>query len=497
MYTRAPSLGLRNRIGAAFCLALLGIGLALAISIPVAWADQFIDLRGNWDSVSTVGSAKYPQTIHITKEDFSTGVFSGTDVGGPGVFIVKGTTSGTSATFSTQYGSYKSIGTVTVTGSGDSMTMTGTFTDTNGVRGQTVSQFIPGSNTFGGNHAAPAITTALRAPNEVSLKPVDLLRSAVLAGGLLVLVGFPGQLFNSTLQSHYAEVMGWFAFLRRRKQREPEEPAEAAPSEATATSADLPQTPWWVIGLVFLFGAVISGFVDPKFGFDLASLEAVLGVFGAIAVTTLVYTGISALLQHRMYGRWGRFKVFPGGIAIVIACVVITKVFAAQPGYIYGVMLSYSLGSFKIPKHHEGRLVAVGYFVILVASLSAWFLWTPVKAAAASGSFPLVILSTTLAGIFMGGMCSLLFGLLPLRFLDGEKLLSWQRALWLILFGIGIFLFVHVILNSTAASANAGRSYAGAITFFALFGAASTAFWAYFRFRPEAVAVTVPIEIRP
>lgn len=160
-------------------------------------------------------------------------------------------------------------------------------------------------------------------------------------------------------------------------------------------------------------------------------------------------------------------------------------------------MLSYSLGSFKVPKHHEGRLVAVGYIVILVASLSAWFLWTPVKAAAASGNFPLVVVSTTLAGGFMGGMCSLVFGLLPLRFLDGEKLLSWQRALWLILFGIGMFLFVHVILNSTAASANAGRSYVGAITFFALFGAASTAFWAYFRFRPEPVPIIVPVEIRP
>jgi hypothetical protein len=303
---------LGNRIGAAFFLALLGTGLAVAISIPVAWADQFIDLRGSWNSVSTVGSAKYPQTIHITSEDFSTGVISGTDVGGPGVFVVKGTTSGDRATFSTQYGAYKSIGTVTITGSGDSLTMTGTFTDTNGARGLTVSQLIPGSNTFGGNHAAPAITTALRAPNEVSLKPIDLLRSAVLAGGLLVLVGFPGQLFNSTLQAHYEEVMSWFAFLRRRKNREVDEPAAVAPVEATAdTSAGLPQTPWGVIGLVFLLSAFISGFVDPKFGFDLASLESVLGVFGAIAATTLVYTGISALLQHRCMEGGGGSRSSP------------------------------------------------------------------------------------------------------------------------------------------------------------------------------------------
>jgi hypothetical protein len=495
---RAPAPMRRNRIGAWLLLALLGAVVAIITSGRVAWADQFIDLRGSWDSLSTVGSARYPQTIHITSEDFSTGVISGTDGGAGSVFVVKGTTSGNTATFSTEGGGYKSIGTVTISGSGDSLTMTGTFTDTNGARGVTVSHLIPGSNTFGSTHAAPAITTALRAPNEVSWKPIDLLRSTVLAGGLLVLVGFPGQLFNSTLQAHYAEVMSWFGFLRRRRNPQTSTPPQVGAVAATSATPGSPaQTPWWVIGLVFLFSAFISGFVDPKFGFNLASVEAVVGIFGAIAVTTLIYTGIAALLMHRMYGRWGRFKIFPGGIAIVVACVVVTKVFGAQPGYIYGVMLSYSLGSFTIPKHHEGRLVAIGYTVILAASLTAWLLWTPVKAGAAAGSLPLVILSTTLAGVFMGGMCSLLFGLLPLRFLDGEKLLSWQRALWLVLFGVGMFLFVHVILNSTASSANAGRSYAGAIAFFALFGAASSAFWAYFRFRREPAAVAIPVEVRP
>lgn len=31
----------------------------------------------------------------------------------------------------------------------------------------------------------------------------------------MLLVAFPAQMFNSTLQAHYAEVMGWFGFLRR------------------------------------------------------------------------------------------------------------------------------------------------------------------------------------------------------------------------------------------------------------------------------------------
>ena len=47
-----------------------------------------------------------------------------------------------------------------------------------------------------GTHVAPAVTTTLRAPNQVSFAPIDLARSALLAAALLFLVGFPGQLFQ-------------------------------------------------------------------------------------------------------------------------------------------------------------------------------------------------------------------------------------------------------------------------------------------------------------
>ena len=190
--------------------------------------------------------------------------------------------------------------------------------------------------------------------------------------------------------------------------------------------------------------------------------------------------------MHRMYKRWGASRIFPAGVAIVVACAILTKATGAQPGYIYGVTLSYTLGTFAIPKEHQGRLVAIGSSLVLVASLAAWFAWPGVKeAAAASHAFPLVVVSTTLTAIFLGGMCTLIFGLLPLRFLDGEKLASWRRALWVALFGVGLFLFVHVVLNNAAGSLHSDRSYPVAIATFGSFGVFSIAFWAYFRFRPE------------
>ena len=342
----------------------------------------------------------------------------------------------------------------------------------------------------------PSYAANLRSPAEVSWKTIDVLRSAALAAGLIVLIGFPGQLFNSTLMSNYAEVMGWFGFLRRFRRPKPRMTADEAAARAAEPAPSHPALgapPWQVLG-VFLLSAFIGGFLDPNFGRDLSSVQTMLGILLATVITTFVYTGTHAVLMHRLYGVWGHWQIFPGGIAIVLICVAIAKFTSAEPGYIYGVMLSYSLGAFKVPEKHEGRLVAAGYLLVLAASLGAWLLWSPVKAAASSpaAALPIVILSSALAGIFIGGICSMVFGLIPLRFLDGQKLLSWQRVLWVLMFAAGMFLFVHVVLNNAAQSAHPGRSYTAAIAFFAIFGLASTAFWAYFRFRPERVATPSP-----
>ena len=497
------SWSLRRLVPVARLLAVAATIAASAVALtPVlASADANADVRGDWTTVARVGGATYPQTLHFTYEDLVTGVVRGQDLSpiyAP--FTLTGKVTGNTVVTDVVGlgGSYRSHSVQTVGGSGSLRTLTGTFHDSNGVTGSFASTFVPGSFAGGGSQQ-PSYAAQLRSPTEISWKPIDVLRSAVLAGGLIVIIGFPGQLFNSTLMSNYAEVMGWFAFLNRFRRRKPEPPvavpAAAEPvTPAAATQPSFGAPMWQVIG-IFLLSAFIGGFLDPNFGQDFSSIQTMLGILLATVITTFVYTGTHAVLMHRLYGVWGHWQIFPGGIAVVLICVVISKVTSAEPGYIYGVMLSYSLGSFKVPEKHEGRLVAAGYLVVLVASLGAWLLWSPVKVAATAptAALPVVLLSSALAGIFIGGMCSMVFGLIPLRFLDGEKLLSWQRLLWVAMFGAGMFLFVHVVLNNTSQSAHPGRSYVVAITFFAIFGVISVAFWAYFRFRTKPFRAPVPV----
>ncbi|MDQ2825793.1 MAG: hypothetical protein M3Y04_02310, partial [Actinomycetota bacterium] len=61
----------------------------------------------------------------------------------------------------------------------------------------------------------PAFVTALPLPADVSLDPGKLLLSAVVATGMILLIAFPYELFNSTVEENYDEIRGWFGLPPR------------------------------------------------------------------------------------------------------------------------------------------------------------------------------------------------------------------------------------------------------------------------------------------
>ena len=94
-------------------------------------------------------------------------------------------------------------------------------------------------------------------------------------------------------------------------------------------------------------------------------------------------------------------------------------------------------------------------------------------------------------------MARLAARLLPIRFLDGHKLWTWNRLLWGIVFVVGAFGLIHLLLRP-------GNGYVGhntntpmftVIALFLAFGVVSVAFWGYFRYRkprPEEAASAEP-----
>jgi hypothetical protein len=98
-----------------------------------------------------------------------------------------------------------------------------------------------------------------------------------------------------------------------------------------------------------------------------------------------------------------------------------------------------------------------------------------------------VALESCLGAIFLLGLESVVVGLLPMRFLDGARVKEWSGAAWAVLFTLGLFALVHVLLSpgSGYVGHSSGQVTVAVIVLYVVFGAISVAFWAYFRYRPE------------
>ena len=106
-------------------------------------------------------------------------------------------------------------------------------------------------------------------------------------------------------------------------------------------------------------------------------------------------------------------------------------------------------------------------------------------AARPDASFWLLLVEAVLGSIFVAGLETATFALLPFGFLDGNKVIRWNRVGWIAVFGFATFLFFHILLRP--GSGYVGRTADGSLVtvevLFLAFAALSLLFWGYFRFR--------------
>ena len=110
-----------------------------------------------------------------------------------------------------------------------------------------------------------------------------------------------------------------------------------------------------------------------------------------------------------------------------------------------------------VSKGSQGRITAANWVWALILSVGAWFLRVPVSEAAAQpdASVWWMGVEVCLALIFLWGIEGLAVGMLPMRFLDGRKVIDWNRVVWSILLFLGVFGAVHVLCNNAGVGSGA------------------------------------------
>jgi hypothetical protein len=370
-----------------------------------------------------------------------------------------------------------------------------------------------------------AVQESLRdsVPTAITLDPIVVAQSVAITAGVILLVPFPSALFNSTLEENYDEVMAGVARIRaglaalgrsllagirqfidaRRAPTggpAPPLPAEQQPLVAPVDHLPVPPTPTagprpagdlWatplgIFGFVLLT-ALLYAFLDPTFGLSVESLATLAGLAVGLFAVLGAY-GIPLVVLARSSRIALTVRALPATLAIGLLCVLVSRFTDFQPGYLYGLIIGFIFAR-GTEARQEGRAEAIAAMGSLAVALVAWLALVVLRASAGAGNdLSTIFIETAAVTTVVAGLENAVFAMLPLRFLPGAAVLAWNRRVWVLLMGLGVLGFVHVLLNpaeGTGYLADTTRtSFFTLIALLVAFGLASVLFWAWFRFRP-------------
>jgi len=355
-----------------------------------------------------------------------------------------------------------------------------------------------------GRQSSTPLRSSVPGPADISLDPVTIAASAAIAAGVVLFIPFPAALFNSTLEEHYAEVMGavrrfraWFGRLvislvggiYRRVRRAVSRTDEAAPTPASQpTEAGPSASLYWdtPLGILTFIGlsAFVYGLLDPTFGFSLLSVATFVGLAIGLVVTVLAFA-IPLYIGTRRTGIGFSAQALPATLAIAIGCVIISRIADFQPGYVYGLIIGFAFTR-ELSKAESGRLDALAVGFGFGVAVIAWLLLPTFRdLGGGETTFLGATLETAAATVVVAGLEAAVIGMLPVRFLPGERVRAWNQRVWIGLLGVATFAFCHILLNPQAGylSDTTRTSLLTVVWLLALFGGGSVLFWAYFRFR--------------
>ncbi len=328
---------------------------------------------------------------------------------------------------------------------------------------------------LGGGPPGPApLADSIPSPTEafhlVTAKNVT--QNAGIALLLILLVALPATLFNSTLKEHHKTIAQSRGILRRAVDK------IESWLQSLHTGA--------LLILFSVVGSALYALVDPTFGFNVSSMAEIAGYVGAILVTTATTEIARGVYVRRRFNKIGDLRAFPLGVAIAAILVIFSRISHFEPGYVFGVFAAIV---FRIEptKAEDGRSVTLASIWLILVSALSWVIWIPVKDSVISGnhSFTMLALDSLLATVWICGLQSLLFGLIPMKYLDGDTVYHWSKAAWACLYLVIMFIFVQFIMHPSAAGFGGNRTanMMSMLYLFLGFTVFAGIFWLYFRVR--------------
>ena len=332
-----------------------------------------------------------------------------------------------------------------------------------------------------GDPAARSVVSGLVPPQELAVQPPQLLLAVVVTIILVLLVAFPTALLNSATESGSDRFSQWW---QGRGRRPPEGVAAggagaSAPGHTAAVAAaPASRGSWWWAAAGVAAAGLISGFVDPQFGFNPGSLRLLASILVGFAVDVGLGWLVTIWLVRRLApGATHSFVFRPVSLVIVGAAVVLTRVTGFEPGIVFGLVAGVAFGAVAArAAQGKAALVQLGY--AFGVALLAWLGYGVVAGATTAGDdFWATFFLETLGSIAIGGMASLPIALFPVRGLAGQAVWEWNRWIWGASYAVGLFAFFLVLMPMPFSWQEVQLSLVGWLTIYAAYLGVALVMW--------------------
>ncbi len=290
-------------------------------------------------------------------------------------------------------------------------------------------------------------------PEEVDFSPRTLATAAGISILAMILLGFPAELFNNTLQANYGRLRRIFPWI--------------VPDAVDRTLAVE------VVGLVF--SCAVAGLIGAfqkvhEWSLESVAVTAVAIAFGFL-LTVTVFELAGAVAGAKLGSPRRSFRAYHGALPIVALFVGISALGRLQPAYIYGHLAGSRWNDDPPPPRGRALQAVAASIALLVVAVACW-----AGRAFVPGSF----LAELLAGVALVALNRLVFGLLPVTFLSGHAIVSYSRALWVAVYAPLVMTFLVLVLLP-AARQGPERVVLASLVLFVLFAGLSVGLWAAFR----------------
>ena len=291
-----------------------------------------------------------------------------------------------------------------------------------------------GDGSTAGTGLAPNILTRALTPiADVVVHPNKIVSAFEIGLVLLLLAVLPAHLLNATIAEQSDRFERRFGTVHT--------PGWMARLAVWFRSAPL------VGGLVVtLATAILFGFADPKFGFTLASLRLVLACGIALFLVGYVANALTALIARTQWNIVAAVSTRPYGLILTVVGVIISRILHFSPGFLIGLILGLTIQG-KSAAGFAWRTVVLRSSIVLLMAIAAWIGYSTLTLGGnEGGTFGSELLVETLVAITTEGVVALLVELLPLRFLEGERVYAHSRVLWGIYYLLTLIVFVLAVV---------------------------------------------------